>query len=264
MCSANSLRWLYYIAPVLLGICIYIIYVYICHISTPEIARLPLNKSCNLLEQGCFKGDLIDVKIADCKRDGPNVNLQTCDPINDLLFSSVVDLPDVKKHGVSCNADTECPIICGAPESDTRCVCDKPVDWNRPKETILHRCRCQYWPTVDTRESQPSFCTQFDHGGKTKVHFYICCNNCQDKDTSCNGYTYQGGGSRDAYCDVCGKNTQLGGGRATYAFNCVSCSQQNACEEKCDREWMGIPNQLPGLCPKWAACFRGCCVNATT
>ena len=193
MCNVNSC-WLCYFLIVPAIIILLGIYLYNHHIpSQSETTRLPTNKSCNLLKQGCFKGDLIDKKIAGCKR---NATLYACDPINDLLASSVVDLPDVKRHRVSCNAETERPIICGAPGTDTRCVCDKAIDWKRIKETIWHQCRCQYWPEVDIRESQPSFCTQFDHGGTSTLHFYTCCNNCQDKNTSCNGHTYQGGGTR--------------------------------------------------------------------
>ena len=241
-------------------LCVYLLYVG----SLSDTTTLLLNTSCNLLEHGCSKGDLIDTKIADCKRSGPKANIYTCDPlINDLSLSSVVDLPDVNKHSVTCNADTERPIICGAPGTNTRCVCNKAMNLKRPKETASNQCRCQYWPEDDACENQPNFCTQFDHGGKSTPHFYICCNNCQESDTNCNGHTYQGGAATDAYCDACGRNSKSGGGRAIYTFNCLNCSKQNLYKEKCHHRWNGFPKEIPGLSPLWADCFRECCLNAT-
>lgn len=228
--------------------------------------ELPLSYDCNPNQQGsCYKGDLISQSLADCNRDAAWYNLYTCNPLNDLSLSSVVDLPDVDRHGVDCVADRSRPIICGASGTNTRCVCDKAVDYKRPKETVFHQCRCQYWPDVDIRQDLPSYCTQFDHGGTSGIHFYTCCNNCNESDTdsSCDGETYQGGGSGGArYCGNCGQNSQLGGGRITYRFNCVSCNQQRACERKCNDEFFGLTEITPGLCPRWSGCFRGCCVKA--
>ena len=42
-------------------------------------------------------------------------------------------------------------------------------------------------------------------------------------DGTCDGIDYQGGGSKGDYCGSCGENTPKGGGRETYAFNCISC-----------------------------------------
>ena len=222
---------------------------------------LPLSYNCDPRQLGsCNKGDLISTNIADCRRDSLII---TCDPINDHFLSSVIDIPDVNRHGVNCIASFHLPIICGNTGTDTRCVCDKAVDIKRPKATLANQCRCQYWPNDDHRVDQPSFCTQFDHGGTSTVHFYACCNNCNDADSSCDGDTYQGGGSTDAYCANCGQNSQLGGGRATYRFNCVSCRQQYACVSECNSGFSGTAIKLiPSLCPRWSGCFRGCCIKA--
>ena len=231
-------------------------------VSTESVSRekreLPLSYKCTP-GVNCHKGDLISQSIADCKKSSI---LYTCNPINDYSLSSVVDLPDVSRHDVDCGAKTGLSIHCGAAGTDTRCVCDKAVDYKRPLETLFNQCRCQYWPATDDRMNQPSYCTQYDHGGTSNIHFYTCCNNCDDSDTSCRGNTYQGGGSTGAYCGDCGLNSPLGGGRITYRFNCVSCAQQRACETRCDKEFLGLTSSIPGLCPRWSGCFRGCCQEA--
>ena len=221
--------------------------------------ELPLSDNCNPHIAGsCYKGDLISTSIADCKRHLTRFTCKrTCNPINNLHLSSVVDVPDVRIHGVEClPVNGQINITCGTPGTDTRCVCDKTW-YFKPNE-----CRCQYWPAEDTRKSKPSYCTQYDHGGTSGVHFFTCCNNCADNDSSCDGDTYDGGGSTSAYCGQCGVNSPLGGGRITYRFNCVNCTQQRECERMCDSEWCGFPEDIPGLCPRWAGCFRGCCVEA--
>ena len=217
-----------------------------------EKRELPLNYNCNPNTGTCNKADLISTSVADCERDSL---FFTCTPINDLDFSSVVDVP---AGDVSCDPVGGLPIRCGT--KNTRCVCDKAVDYKRPKETFLNQCRCQYWPITDVRSEYPSYCTQYDHGGVSSVHFFTCCDNSNDNDPSCAGTTYQGGGSTDAYCGNHGLSSSLGGGRITYRFNCVNCAQQAACEAKCDVVWAN--KYIPGFCPRWAGCFRGCCVKA--
>ena len=231
-------------------------------IATRNKRQLPLQTTCDLRRPGdCYKGDLIDTEVADCKKTS---FIRTCDPINDdYKLSSVIDVPDVSKHGVDCVGDGSRPITCGGAGTDTRCVCDKAVDVKRIKSTVANQCRCQYWPQHDPRKDKPSYCTQYDNGGTTGVHFYICCNNCNDPlDGSCNKKDYQGGGSEGNYCGACGTNTEDGGGRETYSFNCVSCSQQSACEKQCNKKYGGIWANIPGFCPKWARCFRECCIEA--
>ena len=224
-----------------------------------EKRELPLSFNCDPRITGsCYKGDLISESVADCERDARFYNFYTCTPINNHFLSTVVDVPDVSAHGVDC-VPKHRPIVCGSPGTDTRCVCDQPYDF---KMIQFNYCRCQYWPAIDIRMNCPSYCTQWDHGGTSGIHFYSCCNNCNDNDPSCDRQTYQGGGSTEDYCGQCGNNSPLGGGRITYRYNCVSCTQQNECKRKCNDLWFGLTETLPGLCPKWLGCFRGCCLQA--
>ena len=235
----------------------FLVYVYAISItvaSSSEVRsprQLPLNRECNPNVPGsCFKGDLISTSIADCERDS---YLRTCKPINDKYFSNVVDIPDPSR--ANCIPDNSDPVVCGRSGTDTRCVCDN---------YLTNQCRCQYWPLLDSRADKPSFCTQYDHGGTTGIHWYACCNNCNDPgDKRCDKFTYQGGGSRGDYCSNCGQNSEAGGGRPTYNFNCVSCAQQAFCKSKCDSGAGFLTKNIPGLCPAWAKCFKNCCVKAT-
>lgn len=217
-----------------------------------ERRELPLSTNCDpRVPRSCYKGDLIANHVANCNRHVSSIlNVFTCDPINNLWVSSVVDVPDVSRRGVNCVPERGLPVVCGAQGTDTRCVCDKPADIRRLQ---LNQCRCQYWPTVDVRANWPSYCTQYDHGGVSNVHFYICCNNCNDPRNTCDAHTYDGGSSV-GYCGKCG--APKGGGRITYRFNCGSCAQQAQCERKCSYA------DFPGLCPRWAGCFRRCCTAA--
>ncbi len=226
-----------------------------------EKRELPLSFNCDPRIPGsCYKGDLISERVSDCERDAEGLfNRWTCDPINDYSLSNVVDVPDVTAHDVDCVPIHSRPIRCGSLGTDTRCVCNQAYDIKGP---LFNHCRCQYWPSVDVRMFSPSYCTQWDHGGTSGLHFYGCCNNCNDDDPSCDGETYQGGGSTEAYCGQCGQNSPSGGGRITYRYNCASCTQQRYCERKCDDLWSGLPKSVPGLCPKWIGCFRGCCLEA--
>ena len=224
--------------------------------------QLPLKLDCNVQSTAtsdrCYKGDLIDESIADCKKTSL---LVTCDPINKYPFSTTTDVPDVRKHGVNCVPVSGKPVRCG--DADTRCVCDAPVDFTSAvrRPYFANRCRCQYWPSTDTRESRPAVCRQYDHGGTSGVHFYACCNNCNDADTACDGDTYQGGGSTNNYCGTCGnRRPSEQHSRHTYTFNCESCSQQRQCRDYCNRRHP-LAKSIPGLCPKWAGCFRGCCLS---
>ena len=218
---------------------------------------LPIIRTCdprsNEASNKCYKGDLVDTSVADCERDS---FLYVCDPIRGEIpidkgiVSSVVDVPNTNFQGVDCKPVSGLPIRCGT--QSTRCVCDAPVDTKAPY--LLNNCRCQYWPHNDVREQSPAFCTQRDHGGTSRVHFYACCNNCNDPDTSCDRRTYQGGrgyfSDPAEYCGSCGETDPPEDGRETYHFNCGSCQEQNACEEYCDKT-LYIAKKLYGLCPKW-------------
>ena len=226
--------------------------------------QLPLNINCNVLSteeaDRCYKGDLINESIADCSKT-PSTSIFTCDPINDESFSTSVNVPDVDAHGMNCTPVIGKAVLCG--DSDTRCVCDAPFDFTSPlqRDYFFNRCRCQYWPDTDIRESQPALCRQYDHGGVSGVHFYACCNNCNDDDMSCDGDTYQGGGTTDALCGTCGTRiASEQNSRLTYTFNCDSCTKQQHCREFCNTKHP-IARVLPGLCPKWIGCFRGCCLS---
>lgn len=220
--------------------------------------ELPLSSSCDPRISGsCFKADLVSTSVADCKREN-FLSLSTCKPINDYSLSNVVDVPDVTA-GQACNPTSGLPIRCGS-EYDTRCVCDSGADYKKPLATLANQCRCQYWPEVDIRKNKPSYCTQYDHGGETNLHFFACCDNSNDQDSSCSGQTYQGGGSSGDYCSSSGLSNAAGGGRITYRFNCVSCNQQETCRNRCNMN--KFSTNVPGLCPLWAGCFRGCCTKA--
>lgn len=214
--------------------------------------KVDCNPGSNRDNLKCYKGDLIDQAVADCKRFTKRpCELSTCDPIN-RVSGRVVDIPDESIHGVTCKPNHDLQLVCGEMGSNTRCVCDTH---------LLNECRCQYWPADDVRASRPSFCTQRDHGGKTGIHFFACCNNCNDPtDRSCDGTTYQGGGSTASYCNNCGEPVFSSRGRETYKFNCGSCAVQEHCRKMCNRN--PFSKCIPGLCPAWIGCFRDCCVAA--
>ena len=259
--------------------------------------ELPLSRNCDPREPGsCFKADLVNKKVANCEKDAHLWEIfSTCKPINDLLASSVVDIANKSKGKDCVPVNVKGGFRCSDSRTHTRCVCDKRL--------IASQCRCQYWPKNDVRENQPSFCTQYDHGGqekslknisegifkvklngtlkgillklngtlkgklkeiynkKVKVHFYTCCNNCNDdndiQSNPCDNHTYHGGGSTYNYCSKCGTNK--GGGRATYRFTCNSCDKQRECEDLCNTNL--ISPYILGFCPKWSGCFRKCCIS---
>lgn len=144
---------------------------------------------------------------------------------------------------------------CGAPGTNTRCVCSHP---------IIHstECKCQYWPPEDVGAHSPAFCTGYYVGGTSGisghgVHHWACCNNCDDPTpNTCDGKTWQGGSSIK-YCNSCGQNT--GGGQVEYYFNCESCDKQQACAEECST----FINNRKGFCWKWLGRFKGCCLETS-
>lgn len=226
---------------------------------------LPLKLDCDVRStdenKRCYKGDLVDVSVADCDRSDSFIPW-TCDPVDDQFASTTTDVADPSKHGISCNPAMSKPVVCGT--MNTRCVCDAPFDFTSPlrRPYDVNTCRCQYWPAKDVRTSRTSVCRQYDHGSTSGVHFYACCDNCRDSDTSCNGDTYQGGGTTLNLCSECGNRAASEqSSRLTYTFNCGGCSQQHRCKQHCDDEYP-LAKVLPGLCPKWIGCFRGCCLRA--
>lgn len=206
---------------------------------------IPTHENCNPLDGPgkCEIGDFVDKSIADCYYDKL---LGTCSAsgMSGSMISWVV-APD--KHD-RCKPNKEKKFQCGAPGTNTRCVCsDHKIE--------INNCRCQYWTNDYPEEHEPAFCTAYYLGGDSKVHHYACCNNCNDPTShqSCNKHTYEGGSSSN-YCKSCGNAT--GGGLVKFVFNCGTCDTQSKCESKCNNIF-GL--KLPGFCWKWVDCFRGCC-----
>lgn len=126
------------------------------------------------------------------------------------------------------------------------------------------RCFLVFFVTfvISTAYVECSTCTQYKFGGTSNIHYYTCCNNCNDEDQSCDTTTYHGGGSTNDYCGSCG--VPRGGGSKDFTFDCRSCPQQSYCETMCDDKWLGTLKQLPGLCGAWTKCFRNCCKKSLT
>jgi len=53
-------------------------------------------------------------------------------------------------------------------------------------------------------------CTEYDCGGSSGVHYYTCCNNCDEGPNPPGDGTEYDGASNGNYCGACGAN--LGGG----------------------------------------------------
>jgi len=216
---------------------------------------LPTNKNCDPSVQICKKGDWINEDVADCKYDRFGSHFFSCDAQNDHIFSWTVDTA----VGDRCIPASGKRFACGAPGTNTRCVCS---DTN-PLDLEINACKCQYWPPEDVGAHSPAFCTGYYMGGTSGisghgVHHWACCNNCNDPTpNTCEATTWQGGSSI-SYCGPCGQNT--GGGQVEYYFNCGNCDDQRYCSNFCDD--LGLDIIL--LCWRWLECFRGCCLNKAT
>ena len=171
---------------------------------------LPSSPYCDPRNQVCRKGDWTPEKVADCRYTGPI----TCDAQNDAAISWTVDVA----VGNKCVPKSGLQFRCGAPGTDTRCVCS---DTNPLYNPEFNSCQCQYWPAEDLGTSNPAHCIGYYLGGRSEYHHWACCNNCNDPSNTCDAVTWQGGSSQ-SYCSNCGRNT--GGGRIKYYFNCGSCS----------------------------------------
>ena len=226
-----------------------------CALSEHSINKrvLPTNKNCDPATKVCRKGDWIDSNIADCKYKRSGRHPITCDAINDRITSWTVD----KAVGDRCKPRSGKRFTCGAQGTNTRCVCSD-TNLAYKKTRGFNQCRCQYWPSEDIGAHSPAFCTGYYTGGKSRLHHWACCNNCNDPTSqSCDGTTWQGGSS-NSYCGRCGQNT--GGGREKYYFNCGSCDNQNSCSSFCHNKHL----DHAGLCWKWLDCFKGCCFKTAT
>ena len=215
---------------------------------------IPDNQYCNPEEGTCKKGDWIADNIADCYYNRSTLHPFGCTAVNDRFGSWVIDV-ETRDNCLPANGTK---LLCGSEGSNTRCVCSDVGINSSSKGEVFNDCKCQYWPSKDVRTNYPAFCTGYYHGGKTTVHHWACCNNCNDNDPNpCNGKTWQGGSS-EIYCDKCGQNT--GGGTEKYFFNCKNCDSQETCASYCTQKGFA----LAGLCWKWLDCFKGCCLEMTT
>ena len=211
---------------------------------------LPTNFNCDPNSKICRKGDWVAQHIADCVSDSSSY-FYVCDAQNDVSLSWTVDVA----VGDYCKPVTGKKFKCGAPGTNTRCVCSDVILF----PSLRNECRCQYWPPEDFGAHSPAFCTGYYTGGTSGIsghglHHWACCNNCKDNTSRiCDGITWHGGSSY-SYCDTCGQNT--GGGRVEYYFNCGSCDHQNRCSNKCS--WYNHAF----LCWKWLECFQGCCLES--
>ena len=106
---------------------------------------------------------------------------------------------------------------------------------------------------IMTTPSLCSTCSEY-FGGQWYIHWYNCCNNCDEDSTYCDGWTWQGG-SKVQYCGSCGENS-FSRGKLLRQYECVSCDVQTNCTELIRKF------NYPGLCWRWSMAFRGCCKKA--
>ena len=119
------------------------------------------------------------------------------------------------------------------------------------RTTLLVLIAFQYFDASDAS----ALCTKYMGGMSTvlgfEVHYFACCDNSQDADSSCTGMTWQGGSS-ESYCGSRGDNTWPGAD-VKYRFICSGCSAQSYAASTCAR-W-----DYPGICWKWLNCFENNC-----
>lgn len=102
--------------------------------------------------------------------------------------------------------------------------------------------------------SSCSTCTEF-FGGQWYIHWYNCCDNCEEESPYCDGWTWQGA-SNVRYCGSCGETSY--NGKYLKQFECVDCNVQGNCSELVRKY------NYPGLCWMWSMAFRGCCKSAAS
>jgi len=91
-------------------------------------------------------------------------------------------------------------------------------------------------------------CVDFKLGGNPRLHFYTCCNNCNDNvDKSCDGTTYHSA-SPGNYCDSCGRDNARGNGALNKGFACGGCEGQAKIASKCIDGWKNKYKNIPGFC----------------
>lgn len=113
------------------------------------------------------------------------------------------------------------------------------------------------------RTPNKGYCSAYQFGGTSRVHFYSCCNNCDEgSPPSCDGVTYQGA-STENYCGPCGKPRNGRPVRRNYLFGprqrkTAGCAAQTACVERCKAF-----DLFPGTCWMWTSCFSKCVRKST-
>ncbi|XP_078664161.1 uncharacterized protein LOC144907230 [Branchiostoma floridae x Branchiostoma belcheri] len=99
-------------------------------------------------------------------------------------------------------------------------------------------------------------CVHITGGGTSGVHFYVCCNNCDESggNPTCDRTTYQGA-SAGRYCGHCGADE--GNGKwDLHHFKCGGCAGQSQVQETCNKEYAWV---FPGTCWVWSSCFKNRC-----
>ena len=127
---------------------------------------------------------------------------------------------------------------------------------------VLERWTLQRSPRQTGHHVPSGKCETFKWGGESGVHWYICCNNCEEVDTSCDGTTYESA-SREKYCDNCGVVNQKGNGEPDGIYECGGCYGQIKIKKKCETRLRKI-YELPGLCWAFAKCFQKQCGELST
>lgn len=123
-------------------------------------------------------------------------------------------------------------------------------DQTNSEEAVL-TCDTDGVSTYDT-------CQNYWWGGTSGVHFYTCCNNCEDgnNNTACAWKTWQGGGSRQLYCGQCGSNVPYGtpaspGCQLNIPYTCGGCDGETKSDSTCLHWYV----DFPGVCWIYTACF---------
>ena len=103
-------------------------------------------------------------------------------------------------------------------------------------------------------------CRNFYWGGTSNLHYYACCNNCNEPNPpSCDGVTYQAA-SNTSYCGPCGQPTSTStitnGGFRGPVYSCGGCAGQTAIAEECRAAHPWI---IPGGCWIFTGCMKARC-----
>ncbi|XP_078616641.1 uncharacterized protein LOC144884943 [Branchiostoma floridae x Branchiostoma japonicum] len=98
-------------------------------------------------------------------------------------------------------------------------------------------------------------CCHYKWGGFgiIKLHFYVCCNNCDenDGDPECGGTVYDKASDKP-YCGPCGEDQGNARGKIGGSFDCGGCVGQNQVKAECDKKHRWV---FKGFCWVWSTCF---------